>query len=173
MSSSFDLGSVDRLTVGTVGPAGRRVFYLQATSGSQVVSLKLEKTQVAALVTYLATLLSDLPSPSPEAVPEQLDLVEPVVPEWVVGALGVSYLEDRDLILVQADELVEDDSLESDDSDGASARFLATREQVAGLAARGAEVVAAGRPPCQLCGQPLDPEGHVCVRLNGHRSQSR
>jgi len=171
MSSSFDLGSVDRLTVGTVGPAGQRVFYLQATSGTQVVSLKLEKTQVAALVTYLATLLSDLPAPG--TLPTEMDLVEPLVAEWVIGALGVSYLEDRDRILVQAEEMVEDDSLESDDSDGATARFFATREQVAGLAARGAEVVAAGRPPCQLCGQPLDPEGHVCVRLNGHRSQSR
>jgi uncharacterized repeat protein (TIGR03847 family) len=180
-SSSFDLGDVDRLTVGTVGPAGRRVFYLQATSGAQVVSLKLEKTQVAALVTYLATLLSDLPSPGP--LPTDLDLVEPVVAEWVVGALGVSYDEDRDRILVQAEEMPEADATGSGpaeggpaadaDDDGASARFLATREQVAALAARGADVVAAGRPPCPLCGQPLDPEGHVCVRLNGHRSQSR
>ena len=29
-------------------------------------------------------------------------------------------------------------------------------------------VVAAGRPPCPLCGNPLDPEGHVCPRANGH-----
>ncbi len=166
LSSSFDLGDVDRLTVGTVGEPGRRVFYLQAVSGTQVVSLKLEKQQVAALVTYLATLLSDLPAPGP--LPADLDLVEPVLPEWAVGALGVSYDEAADRILVQAEELMEEEV-----DDGATARFLATREQVAALAARGADVVSAGRPPCQLCGQPLDPEGHVCVRLNGHRSQSR
>jgi uncharacterized repeat protein (TIGR03847 family) len=167
VSSSFELTSLDRLTVGTVGPPGQRVFYLQAAAGTQVVSLKLEKTQVAALVTYLATLLSDLPSPA--TVPTDLDLVEPVVAEWIVGALGVTYDESSDRVLLQAEEMVEDE----DDDGGASARFFATREQVAGLAARGAEVVAAGRPPCPLCGQPLDPEGHVCVRLNGHRSQSR
>jgi uncharacterized repeat protein (TIGR03847 family) len=167
VSSSFELPALDRLTVGTVGPPGQRVFYLQAASGAQVVSLKLEKTQVAALVTYLATLLSDLPSPA--TVPTDLDLVEPVVAEWIVGALGVTYDESSDRVLLQAEEMVEDE----DDDGGASARFFATREQVAGLAARGAEVVAAGRPPCPLCGQPLDPEGHVCVRLNGHRSQSR
>jgi uncharacterized repeat protein (TIGR03847 family) len=165
-SPSFDLGDVDRLTVGTVGPPGRRVFYLQAATGPEVVSLKLEKGQVAALVTYLSALLSDLPGPG--SLPTDMDLVEPVVPEWTVGTLGVSYDEQSDRILVQAEELVEDEG-----DDGASARFLATREQVAGLAAHGAEVVAAGRPPCPLCGQPLDPEGHVCVRLNGHRSQSR
>ncbi|MEA2933330.1 MAG: hypothetical protein QOI56_2115 [Actinomycetota bacterium] len=165
MSSSFDLGPVDRLTVGTVGVPGHRVFYLQAAAGAQVVSLRLEKTQVAALVAYLTALLSDLPAPGP--LPDQMDLVEPVVAEWVVGALGVTYDETADRILVLAEELVEEDE------EGASTRVLATREQVAALAAHGAQVVAAGRPPCQLCGQPLDPEGHVCVRLNGHRSQSR
>jgi hypothetical protein len=29
-------------------------------------------------------------------------------------------------------------------------------------------VVAAGRLPCPLCGQPLDPQGHICPRRNGH-----
>jgi len=51
------------------------------------------------------------------------------------------------------------------------ARFTATREQVAALAVRGAEAIAAGRPPCPLCGQPLDPQGHTCPRLNGHRER--
>ncbi|HVQ48818.1 MAG TPA: DUF3090 family protein, partial [Mycobacterium sp.] len=27
----------------------------------------------------------------------------------------------------------------------------------------------AGRPPCPLCDEPLDPEGHICVRTNGYR----
>jgi len=166
VSSSFDLGDVDRLTVGTVGPPGQRIFYLQAGAGAQVVSLRLEKTQVAALVAYLAALLSDLPAPGD--LPADMDLVEPVVAEWVVGALGVTYDETTDRILVLAEEMVEEG-----DEGGASARVLATREQVAALAAHGAEVVASGRPPCQLCGKPIDPEGHVCVRLNGHRSQSR
>ena len=166
MSSSFDLGDVDASPWARWARPGRRVFYLQAVSGTQVVSLKLEKQQVAALVTYLATLLSDLPSPGP--LPTDLDLVEPVLPEWVVGALGVSYDEATDRVLVQAEELMEEET-----DEGAIGPLPATREQVAALAARGAEVVSAGRPPCPLCGQPLDPEGHVCVRLNGHRSQSR
>ncbi|MBV8560280.1 MAG: DUF3090 family protein, partial [Acidimicrobiia bacterium] len=56
--------------------------------------------------------------------------------------------------------------------DGAMARIGATRDQIAGLVLHGAEVVDAGRPPCPLCGEPLDAEGHVCVRLNGHKSTS-
>jgi uncharacterized repeat protein (TIGR03847 family) len=33
---------------------------------------------------------------------------------------------------------------------------------------RARRVVAAGRPPCPLCGQPLDPAGHLCPRHNGY-----
>jgi uncharacterized repeat protein (TIGR03847 family) len=161
MSNSFDITEPDHLTTGTIGPPGQRVFYLQARSGGQVVTLRLEKTQVAALVAYLSTLLADLPPP--ENLPSDMDLIEPVVAEWVVGSLGVSYEEDIDRVILVAEELVEEGE------EGGRARIVATREQVAALSLHGAAVVEAGRPPCPLCGQPLDPEGHMCVRLNGHR----
>ena len=48
-------------------------------------------------------------------------------------------------------------------------RFWATREQMLSLARHGASVCAQGRPRCQLCGNPIDPEGHECPALNGHR----
>jgi uncharacterized repeat protein (TIGR03847 family) len=161
VSSSFDIDDVDHLTTGTVGPPGQRVFYLQARGGERVVSLRLEKTQVAALCRYLSEMLADLPAVEPE--PANMDLLEPVVAEWVVGSLGVTYDEDTDRILLVAEELVE----EGDDP--AHARIRATRAQIAALTRHGVQVVAAGRPPCPLCGGPLDPEGHMCVRLNGHR----
>jgi uncharacterized repeat protein (TIGR03847 family) len=37
------------------------------------------------------------------------------------------------------------------------------------FAKRAIAVVAAGRPPCPFCGNPLDADGHVCPRANGHR----
>jgi uncharacterized repeat protein (TIGR03847 family) len=163
VSSSFEIPEVDLLTTGAVGPPGQRIFYLQVRKGTQVVSLRLEKTQVAALVAYLAGMLADMP-PAGEVSTMGMELVEPVVAEWVVGSLGVSYDEEGDRFVIVAEELVE----EGDEGAG-RARITATREQVAALSVRGAEAVAAGRPPCPLCGQPLDPEGHVCVRLNGHR----
>jgi len=164
MSSSFEIPAVDHLTTGAVGPPGQRVFYLQAGQGSQVVSLRLEKAQVAALVAYLAGMLADMPPPGD--IPETgMDLIEPVVAEWVVASLGVSYDEDADRVVIMAEELVE----EGDEP--ARARITATREQVAALSVQGAEAVAAGRPPCPLCGQPLDAEGHTCPRLNGHRER--
>jgi uncharacterized repeat protein (TIGR03847 family) len=161
VSSSFEIDEVDHLTTGTVGPPGQRVFYLQARQGRRVVTLRLEKTQVAALCRYLTEMLADLPGVEP--VDADMSLVEPVVPEWVVGSLGVTYDDDTDRVLLVAEELVEEGE------QPAHARIRATRAQVAALTRHGTEVVAAGRPPCPLCGAPLDPEGHVCVRLNGHR----
>jgi uncharacterized repeat protein (TIGR03847 family) len=162
VSSSFDIPEVDHLTAGAVGPPGQRVFYLQAGHGAQVVSLRLEKTQVAALVAHLAGMLADMPPPA-EIPSTGMDLIEPVVAEWVVGSLGVTYDEDADRVVILAEELV------GEGEEGGRARITATRGQIAALSVRGAEAVAAGRPPCPLCGQPLDAEGHTCPRLNGHR----
>ena len=173
-ADSFEFEEVDHLTAGTVGPPGQRVFYLQASAGGQVVTLKVEKGQVAALVTYITALLSDLSPTEPPST--DMSLIEPVVPEWVVGALGVSYDELSDRVVVLAQELVvreegegEEEEDDDEDLDVGVARFTATREQAAALAARGLELVAAGRPTCSLCGNPIDPEGHVCPRLNGHK----
>lgn len=168
MSSSYDLPDVDRFVAGAVGPPGARVFYLQAVAGAQVVTLKLEKAQVAALAGYLAELLSDLPTPSPDELPEQPELVEPVVPEWVVGQLGVAFDESRDRMVVRADE-VAGEGEEPDREDAGVARFALSRPQVATFVVQSAALVAAGRPPCPLCRRPLDPSGHVCIKTNGHR----
>jgi uncharacterized repeat protein (TIGR03847 family) len=170
VSGSFDFEELDVLTAGTVGPPGQRVFYLQARHGSNVVSLRLEKEQVAAMADYLGGMLADLSSPDPAEMPPDLDLTEPVVAEWVVGSLAVAYDETDDRLVIVAEELVRDEDEESETEQGGSvARFRATREQVAAFVARAVEVVAAGRPPCRFCGQPLDPEGHACPKSNGHR----
>jgi uncharacterized repeat protein (TIGR03847 family) len=171
MSKSFDLPEVDRLTVGTVGPVGKRAFYLQARQEDQLVTLKLEKQQVGALSELLAETLEDLPSvgdlPDDEAA---LALEEPVLPEWPVGALRIDYDRDTDQFILIAQEVTEVDEEGEPVATGGIARLGATREQVAALAVRGAALVAAGRPPCPLCGYPLDPEGHNCPRTNGHRA---
>jgi uncharacterized repeat protein (TIGR03847 family) len=161
MSSSFELDAVDRITVGTVGEPGTRTFFLQARQGPELVTLKLEKSQVAALCTYVGELLHDLPRPG--HLPDDLELEEPVVAEWVIGSLGITYSEEIDRFLLVAEE-----TGESDDDLG-EARFVLTREQMAALAIRGTQLVGAGRPSCPLCGYPLEQEGHQCPRTNGHR----
>ena len=98
MSPALDLGDLDLFTVGTEGPTGRRVFLLQCRSGATLLTLKVEKQQVSVLAEYLGRLLSDLERPG--ELPDQLDLVEPSEPHWVVGTLGVSYDDDMDRIVL-------------------------------------------------------------------------
>ena len=165
MSDAHDFYDTERVTVGTIGPTGSRVFLLQGRQGSLVITVKLEKAQVAALSQYLAKVLEELPDPG--VLPEDLELEEPVDAAWVVGTLGLSYDSTADRIVLLAEEAVPEE--EEEEASAAMARFTITREQAAALAIRGTELVEAGRPPCPLCGNPLDPSGHVCPRTNGHR----
>ena len=173
--TDHDYRTPDRFTVGTVGPPGQRVFYLQVGEGDRTATFRLEKQQVSALADSIADLLVDLAEPS-GASPE-LDLVEPIVPEWVVGALGVGYDDVDDRILVAAQEFqpVDDpdtaeevgvDALLDPDPDLGAARVVLTREQAAAFVHHARSVVESGRPPCPFCGRPLDPSGHACPRMN-------
>jgi uncharacterized repeat protein (TIGR03847 family) len=170
VSESFDLGDVAVFTAGAVGPPGQRTFYLQARTGQSSVAWKVEKQQVAALGEFLQRMLSDLPQP--DAVPDEsaVALVEPVEAQWPVGSLGVAYDGDEDRILVAADELVETDE-EGNPAPGveqATARVRITRAQALAFVATAERLIEGGRPACPLCGRPMDPDGHICPRTNGH-----
>lgn len=162
--SSFDFHDTEFLTVGTLGPRGERVFYLQGRGSFagelHLVSVRLEKQQVAALAEYLEQVLHDLPEADLGPLPEDLALREPVVPEFTVAALGVAYAPDEDRLIVVAEELTDDDSDEDDEPFGEverdHVRWSLRREQVLGLVDRARQVVAAGRPPCTYCGRPLE-----------------
>jgi uncharacterized repeat protein (TIGR03847 family) len=152
LDRSFDLPDVDAFVAGTVGPAGERVFFLQAVAGVQVITLKVEKQQVIALAEYLANMLTDLPEPSPETIPGPAGLTTPVEPEWAVASMGVAYVESRDRVALWAEQMV----LSDDDHQPATSRFQLTRGQVLGFITHATELVSAGRPPCPYCEAPLD-----------------
>ena len=163
MSRSFDFERPDHFTAGTVGPVGERVFYLQGREAGTLVSLKAEKGQVGALGEYLAALLSNLASAGDDPLPE-VQLLEPVDPAWVVGSLAVGYEESSDRVVLIASELVDEES----GDEPATARFRLTRVQAAAFVERARELIKAGRPSCRFCGRPIDPQGHICPRSNGH-----
>jgi len=176
MSSSFDFTEIDLFTAGAVGEPGSRIFYLQVRSADAVVSFRCEKQQVGALGTYLAEALRDLPTADPDSLPTELDLVAPVIAEWVIGSMGMAYDERADRLVLLAQELVPDsgepdegeDPLDDlEDEDVATARFHLTREQGAAFVALAEELLSAGRPPCPICGLPMGPD-HNCPRSNGH-----
>lgn len=172
MTDSFELDEPALFTAGTVGPPGARAFYLQAAQADRLVTLKVEKQQVAALCEYLAGILADLP-PTPDEPVGTLDLIDPVEPAWSVGTLAVAYEATDDRILLVAEELVViDDDLDElaelglDLPEPASARFHLRRHQVRAFIDHGLSLVAAGRSTCRLCQKPIDPAGHHCARLN-------
>jgi uncharacterized repeat protein (TIGR03847 family) len=161
MSEGYDLSEPERITIGTVGSVGDRLFLLQCRQGPVLLTLKMEKQQVAVMADYMARIVRDRPRPG--HLPDDADLEEPAEPAWVVGTIGVSYDESDDRIILVIEELVPEDET------GAIARLSISREQAAGFAIQATRLVESGRPPCPLCGSPLDPSGHECPRTNGHR----
>jgi uncharacterized repeat protein (TIGR03847 family) len=178
MTDRYELAHPDRVTVGTVGPVGERMFLLQVREGNRTLTLKLEKAQVGALARYLGKMLRTLARPHDLPPAAELELEPFEEPDFVVRALAVTYDDTSDRIVLVADEIDRSAGHEEDspeelfelEPEGASARFALTREQAAALAIRGTELVEAGRPPCPLCGYPLDPRGHACPRTNGNQA---
>lgn len=150
--SSIEFPEVDGFTAGTVGPKGERTFFLQATAGDTVVSLKLEKQQVSAMADYLGELLADLPEIEATEPASAPDLVTPVEPMWIVGALGAAYDPGADRIILMAEEVSDDD----EESPASVATFRLTPRQTSAFIERAYDIVSAGRPPCPLCARPLD-----------------
>jgi len=161
VSDEHDIDRPERFSVGTVGPVGDRLFLLHCTQGTLSLTVKVEKNQIAILASYLARIVRKLGRPG--ELPEDLDFDTELEPAWVVGTIGVSYDEDSDRLVVVVEELV------PDEEDGEVVRIAVTKEQAAAFAIRATQLVEAGRPPCPLCGLPLDPSGHDCPRTNGHR----
>ena len=201
----------DRFVAGTVGQPGQRTFFLQARKAGQVVSVVLEKVQVAALAERLDALLDELeshgvaeapPLAAPAIDSEPLD--EPINEAFRATTLTLGWDPEAERVLVEARadpveveiELEEDDEdedaeedddepamadleasiaatiqavFEADDDEGPDVlRVRLTPDTARSFAERAARIVGSGRPPCPLCGQPLDPQGHICPRRNGH-----
>lgn len=175
---AYDLDDVDTVTVGTVGPPGRRSFLLQAAQSGSLLTVSLEKEQAAALAAGLARLLNLLRREDPDHAANlqpaggAMDLVEPFQEAFRVGSIGLGVDENRHRVLLVLHELGLDDEDDEPDAGldlppGMKARLALRYEQALDLVQHIPTVVAGGRPNCPACGEPLD-EGHRCQRRNGH-----
>jgi uncharacterized repeat protein (TIGR03847 family) len=173
----------ERFVAGTVGPPGDRTFFLQARGGGRVVSVALEKVQVALLAEKLEELLGeaqrrfDVDLADPVELPtdnEPLDT--PLDEEFRVGTLGLAFDVDTETVVIEAIAVGDEETEEDEEADDEAAtadrdrlRVRLTPQATRAFIERARKVVASGRPPCPLCGQPLDPRGHLCPRHNGYR----
>jgi uncharacterized repeat protein (TIGR03847 family) len=154
----------ERIQIEAIGEPGERRFRLLAIVNSQTYAVWMEKQQVHALGLALEQMLERLPDAGP-VLPEAAGLMEfdrETRKQFRVGRMELGYDDGEDRIVIVAHDLNADD-----ESDAAFACRV-TRGQARDLSAEAAAVVAAGRPRCTMCGDPMGPGPHVCPQQNGH-----
>jgi uncharacterized repeat protein (TIGR03847 family) len=172
---AYDLNPVQHIVADALGEPGKRTFFLQARSDSQLVTLVLEKQEVANLAITVIQLLEELEEKYPDLPPikvkkKALFPEQPVEPAFRVGQLVLGYDEEEDMIWVIAKALIVNEAgavVDPESDEVPAARFVATREQMRILSDHALEIVSKGRPTCPLCGRPIDREGHFCPRSDG------
>jgi uncharacterized repeat protein (TIGR03847 family) len=182
MRQLFLFDRPSRFVAGTVGTPGERTFYLQAADGHRIVSVALEKQQVVVLSDRLEQLLDEVVTRTGTALPasasDNAALQQPVDEEFRVAAMGLAWDGDAGLVVIEAQAPVEsaeeaEETLLEDVEEGPDAlRVLIEPRRARAFVDRARKLISAGRPPCPLCGQPLDPAGHICPRHNGYHRGS-
>ena len=181
----------DRFVAGTVGQPGERTFFLQAREGNRMTSVICEKQQVSVLAEHLDRVLDevqrrsagqvDVP-PASSTARDTGPLDAPINEEFRVGTMTIAWDPSIDRIVIELFSNVDVDeeerpeetsspAAEEPDEIEADEVFVVkiTASYARDFVARAQALVAAGRPSCPFCLQPIDPQGHICPRANGYR----
>ena len=174
-----------RFVAGTVGEPGQRTFFLQASDGARVTSVALEKQQVQLLAERVNAMLDEMmrahggdpeiPALATEDLLDSDPLRAPIEEDFRAGTMTLAWDEDHKRVIIEvyasdgeADDESEQVEPEVPSSDEALVVVLPPAEARA-FCVRATQVVAAGRPSCEFCAEPMDPAGHLCPRMNGFR----
>ncbi len=170
------LGLVEALQPITYGEPGQRTFNVTVESERGSGTVWLEKEQLYSIAESLGSALSlidTVPEPSEDAdeVTES-DEGEPGNHiEFKAWQIALQYDERKRVFLFAAagpDPDVPEEE-RGDDPDALMLHFAFSHEQASELAAKGIEIVSAGRPICPYCSIAINQdETHVCHRRNGH-----
>lgn len=164
-----DFDPPERFVAGTVGPPGGRTFFLQARGGGRLVSVSIEKVQVSILADRISDLLDTVAGPeASDAVAEHHADTEaletPIEDEFRVDTVSLAWDEDQTRIIIECHDRDPEEAVPAD-----TVRVVLDPTLARAFARRCQALVAAGRPPCPFCGQPLDTDGHICPRSNGYK----
>jgi uncharacterized repeat protein (TIGR03847 family) len=177
----------ERFVTGTVGPPGGRTFFLQARSGSRITSVSLEKQQVAALSERIDQLLDEvmasdstlsvIPALAPLGLQDVEPLEQPIEEEFRAGTMTLSWDPSDERVVIEVfpyteAAVVSPDQLDEELTEPEPDEIFLVRIDAGTARAfvqRAEQVIEAGRPTCPFCGNPIDPDGHLCVRANGYR----
>ena len=164
-NARYRFGALARVTAEALGEPGHRTFRLMLESGPASAILWLEKEQLYQLGIYVQEITGSLSSGDKAIEGEAPE------PQWSggittvdfkVGKLALGHDASSNCFLVLTHDVEEMEASE------ATLSFWLTMKQAEELAREAMKVCAAGRPRCFLCGQPINPEGHMCPRANGH-----
>jgi uncharacterized repeat protein (TIGR03847 family) len=177
----------ERFVAGTVGEPGQRTFFLQARDGARLTSVALEKQQVEALSERVDELLDEvmqaaggsavIPAVAPFDLVDNDPLDQPIEEEFRAGTMTLSWDSSTERIVIEVFPYTEaavvspeqlDEDLEEPEPDEIFLVRL-TAGAARAFVRRARTVLGAGRPDCPVCGNPVDPQGHLCVRANGFK----
>ncbi len=175
---SFD--PPERFVAGTVGEPGHRTFFLQARAGRRVVSVALEKQQVAILAARMDELLDQLiehggtrtviPALAPLDLADDGPLEQPIEEEFRAGTMTLSWDTEDERVVIEVYPVDDDADEHSQASELLVVRLGAGPAR--SFVDRAQRVISAGRPDCPFCGEPINPSGHLCVRANGFKRRA-
>jgi uncharacterized repeat protein (TIGR03847 family) len=165
-----DFGPVTRLLADAVGRPGQRAFRVLIEGEQGSACLWVERGQLEALAMLIEQLLTGWPatqvrsaaaseqerSSGATSFPAKPDV------EFRVGQLALGFEERSSLYVLLAH------TVDSDAGEEADFTCLATRAQLRALSEGIPTLLAAGRPRCPTCEQPLGTGQHRCPRANGH-----
>jgi uncharacterized repeat protein (TIGR03847 family) len=166
-----------RFVAGTVGEPGQRTFFLQATDAGRVTSVALEKQQVQLLAERVNALLDemmrarggdpDIPAVITDDNVDSAPLDTPIEEDFRAGTMTLAWDEESKRIIIEVFAL--DEEAEEDATGNEALVVVLTPAEARGFCVRATQVISAGRPSCEFCGEPMDPGGHLCPRMNGFR----
>lgn len=177
----------ERFVAGTVGLPGERTFFLQAREGTRIISVALEKQQVQALAQRIDELLDEVlasqeatgvvPAIAPLDSDDADPLEQPIQEEFRAGTMTLSWDPRDERVVIEVfpyteAAVVAPDQVEEDFEEPEPDELLLVRLPAAAARAfvsRSERVIEAGRPTCPFCSEPIDPDGHLCVRANGFK----
>ena len=178
--AQYVFGPATRLQAQAIGEPGHRTFRIMVESDDgRAAALWVEKEQLQALGLAVEQLLAEFQgggaAKPPRQPPAETFPANPTV-DLKVGRLALgqdeSELETGARYVLLVYDLEGSTSEEEEPNQPATFACRATREQLRALSRNIAEVVAAGRPRCPLCGEPMEgpDKPHGCVRANGHHA---
>ncbi len=161
--AKIEFTNTSRLEPESIGEPGKRTFRIRADSESSSAVLWLEKEHLQELARGIQQLMASLPDQGVEGdIPPEREAPGLTNLNFKIGRLALGLDNNSKMFLIDAHDVAEIDD------EAATVRIWATRRQMEEFAKQAIRVCAAGRPMCPLCNRPIDPDGHICPRANGH-----